>query len=337
MPEKLLYESLHTHTNDSDGEATHTEVLEAAEANGFGVVAFTDHDAVLNEERLAQLGEYDGPVNWISGVELSSGLPREKGGGTTSNLHILGLFVNPSNQKLREHCRKTNEARNERMQKIVGNLQELGFRISEKDCLEASGGESVGRPHIVSAVMKHEDNQPVLEKLKTELAEAAKYDDEAARIHQEIEDNPEQLPYKLFLDSEAFKKGVYAEYTYWQDLDSTVELIRNAGGIAIWAHWWTIVKKVDRETLEQIVEDGRVDGLETRFPLERESKDTQENILQEVAETYGCPGITAVDLHQLQSFTDLANRSEEAATTSGLTQQLIETTGVKTDWSNLSS
>lgn len=336
MAERLQFESLHTHTNESDGAASHEEVLKAAEANGFGTVAFTDHDSVLSPDHLKRLRRYDGPVEWISGVEFSSGLPRERGGGTASNVHITGLFVDPTNEDLLEHCQKTHEARDERMQKIVENLQGLGFRISKEDCLEASGGESVGRPHIVQAIMKHEgENQEILDNLKGEMREAAKHDEEIAEKYQEVEADPKQLPYKLFLDGEAFKKGVYVEYSYWQDFDSAVELIRNAGGIAVLAHWWTAAKKIDRELLEQIVRDGRIDGLETSFPLARQTNNTQEDVLQEIAKTHNCPGVTAVDLHELNTFADLAGLPEEAASTTGTTRRLIEATGVSTEWSSL--
>ena len=335
---ELPYQSLHTHTVDSDGEATHQQVLEAAEANGFGAVAFTDHDTVLSDERLRQLREYNGPVDWVSGVELSSGLPKEQGGGATNNLHVVGLFVDPTNQDLGEHCRKTHEARQKRMKAVVANLNELGFTITEDDCLEAAGGGSVGRPHIVEAIHKHQTNQRVLEELEARVAEDAKHDEQAKqwydRYQQIIRERPAQRPFELFLGNDPYFPAL-VDFEYWQDFDSVVSLIRGAGGIALWAHWWTTPEEVDRDGLADIAEAGRIDGLETSFPLVRDIMDTREETLREVAESCGIPGVTAVDLHALQTFADLAAQSEDAATTTGTVQRLIDATGVSTEWSSL--
>lgn len=333
MSEKLRYESLHTHTIDSDGEMTHGEVLDSAEQHGFGAVAFTDHDVLLGEQRLSELEAYDGPVQWVSGVELSAGLPREMGGGTVNNLHIVGLFVDPSNEALARHCEKTLEARARRMQHIVTNLRELGFQISEADCEEAAGGDSIGRPHIAQAIEKYEENQEVYERLE----EQAKASDPEwyAEYSQEIKQRPDQRPYRLFLAGDAYLEGVYADYDYWQDFDTCVHLIREAGGVAIWAHWWTIARKLDRDMLEQIAGDGRIDGLETSFPLERAHNDVSEATLQEIAEQNGLPQITAVDLHKPGTFAELAARPDDAETTIGALERLIEAANVDTRWSNL--
>ena len=57
-----IYESLHNHTNISDGKENHLEVLETAEKNNFGIIAFTDHDILPDKAILAQLKGYEGPV-----------------------------------------------------------------------------------------------------------------------------------------------------------------------------------------------------------------------------------------------------------------------------------
>lgn len=89
----MNYESLHNHTTTSDGEQSHLEVLETAEKNGFRAVAFTDHDTLPNEQEMEKLKAYTGPVKWLVGCEISSGLPKELGGGPISMFHILGLFL----------------------------------------------------------------------------------------------------------------------------------------------------------------------------------------------------------------------------------------------------
>ena len=99
------YESLHNHTVDSDGTQTHLEVLKTAEELGYGVIAFTDHDLVPKADTLDRLRAYDGPVKWLIGTELSSGLPQDMGGVEKGMVHILGLFIDPTNQALSDQSK----------------------------------------------------------------------------------------------------------------------------------------------------------------------------------------------------------------------------------------
>ncbi len=334
---KLRYQSLHTHTTDSDGLASHLQVLEAAERNGFGTIAFTDHDILLSARRLNELHKYRGPVRWISGVELSCGLPKELGGGAVDGLHIVGLFVNPSNPSLVEHCRKFREARNRRMKAIVSQLKDVGFTISERDCLEASGGDNVARPHIVQALSKHPENMPVIKKIETEMACAAKEDPRVSKFHEEykalIEERPDQQPYKLFLDAQSYIP-IDVTYDYWQDFDTCVQLIREASGVAVWAHWWTIAKKVDAALLERIVAEGRVDALETNFPLSPKTLNKNEAVLQDIAKRYELPQITAMDLHRLSDFELFTAQPYAAAGTELTLESIAKHTGHPLNGSN---
>ncbi|MCX6738641.1 MAG: PHP domain-containing protein, partial [Candidatus Parcubacteria bacterium] len=99
------FESLHTHTTLSDGKLSHKEMFELAESLGVAVVAFTDHDAVLNEGALAYLESVrSSGMKWVSGIEISSAPPKEVEGLGKGGLHIIGLFVDPKNEALKEHC-----------------------------------------------------------------------------------------------------------------------------------------------------------------------------------------------------------------------------------------
>jgi hypothetical protein len=234
MSAQLPYESLHNHTTASDGTQTYAEVLDSARVNGLGVVAFTDHDMLPSEAEVGRLREYTGPVNWVIGCEISSGLPLELGGGATSSLHILGLFTDPTNEALREHCRKAQVARTERMERIVTNLKGLGFKISVDDCLKASGGETVGRPHIVRALNTYPENATIIDDLRAEMEAAAVQSASVAMDYAHMLERPaSDYPYRLFLSDDAFVPGVYVDYLYTVDMDAAVKLIRDAGGVAV--------------------------------------------------------------------------------------------------------
>ncbi|MDB5179243.1 MAG: hypothetical protein JWN01_1186, partial [Patescibacteria group bacterium] len=247
----LKFESLHNHTTASDGMQSYAEVLETAARTGFGVVAFTDHDMLPSEKDLAWLRAYEGPVKWLLGCEITSGLPKELGGGAASMFHILGLFTDPTNQALREHCVRALAARTERMERIVANLKGLGFTISVDDCLQASGGESVGRPHIVRALNSHAENATVLAGIKADMAKDAVSSMEVAHKYMRMaQRDASDEPYALFLSDAAYLPGIYVDYLYSLDMDAGVKLIREAGGQAILAHWPTIKRKINAEMVE---------------------------------------------------------------------------------------
>ena len=55
MINKYSYQTLHSHTKDSDGLLTHREVLNICSKYNIGVVAFTDHDTLPNEKTSSKL------------------------------------------------------------------------------------------------------------------------------------------------------------------------------------------------------------------------------------------------------------------------------------------
>ncbi|HSX00932.1 MAG TPA: PHP domain-containing protein [Candidatus Saccharimonas sp.] len=328
---KLRYESLHNHTTASDGAQTYLEVLATAEKVGIGVVAFTDHDALPNEADLKTLAEYQGPVKWLLGCEVTSGLPRELGGGAASGMfHILGLWTDPHNAALLEHCRRAQEARAERLTQMVTNLTGLGFKITAEDCLKASGGESVGRPHIVRALLAHSENLAVIDGLRLEMEQAAIADAGVAMDYMNMmQRDPADYPYRLFLSEDAFVPGVYVDYLYVIDMDASVKLIREAGGVAMLAHWPTIMKKIDAGMLEGFLRDGRLDGVELRTGYYDSQVPGTERTLVAMAERTGAATTLGVDGHTAEALTRFVADRPLAERTVGQTARLAERFGRK--------
>ncbi len=260
-------ESLHTHTTLSDGKLTHRELFELAESLGVSVLAFTDHDAVPGPEIMAELDTFRGrSTKWIIGTEISAGLPRELA-SETGTMHIIGLFVDPKNKEMVEHCVRAQESRLKRMEQIVGGLQKLGFIITEKDCLDASEDGSIGRPHIVEALNKYPENNIVMEKIRREMAaEADSNIDLKKRYEYMMERGEKQYPYTLLLTDDAFRT-VYAEHDYLPDLDLAVAIIRGAGGLAFIAHYFTIASKMPLSILDTLLAEKRIDGIEVVYGL----------------------------------------------------------------------
>jgi predicted metal-dependent phosphoesterase TrpH len=333
---QLNYESLHNHTKASDGIQTYLQVLKSAEECGIGVVAFTDHDTLPGAADLKLLREYDGPVKWLLGCEISSGLPKELGGGVTNSLHILGLFTDPTNQALLEHCTKALSARNERMEKIVANLKGLGFTISVDDALAAAGGDSVGRPHIVRALDKYPENALVTEGIRAEMERAAVASASVAMDYAHMLERPaSDYPYRLFLSDDAFVPGIYVDYLYWVDMDSAVGLIRGAGGLAVVAHWYTAQKKIDAEMLEGMIKAGRLDGVEILGNPINSAARRAEPLLTSLASRTGTLATYGADSHREEDLRNFVNDRTLAQRTVGQTKRLIERADVDLTWSNL--
>jgi len=336
-------QTLHAHTKNSDGELSHLEVLNACEQNDIAVVAFTDHDSLIDEISLKKLRNYEGKTKWVSGIEISSGLPKELGGTVSSNFHIVGLFVDPTNKALKNHCKLAKEARITRMQKMVGNLQSIGFDITEKDCLKASGGESVGRPHVVKALTSKESNIKVLEQLRQKMEKEAETNPKVKKEYDAMMERGEgQYPYVLFLSDDSFIPNIYVGYKYFLDMDSTVKLIRDAGGVAILAHYFSIIKKVDEGMLDEMLKNNRFDGLKTTFGLfvlgsgtkQEEMVKNSVEIARNLVEKHNKLKSGGADAHRLQQFVDFSNSGEYANETIGFAEQIMDKMDVDKKWSN---
>lgn len=325
------YQTLHAHTTTSDGHMTHEELLNACRKYGVSVVAFTDHDALPNAIALKKLDKLR-PHNtkWVVGIEISTGAPKENGGGPSGGVHMVGLFVDPENKALLEYCEKSQAARVERMEQIVSNLQKLGFHITADDCLKFSKGEVVARPHIRDALLAKEHNLKVITVLADKLKMVAEHDERWAKEHQVmIDQGLQQYPFSLFLKEDSFIPGVYVEKKYWVDLDGAVRLIREAGGIASLAHYTFSKKYVGPELLERLFVEDRIDGAETVYglPLLRTAQESEaredEKLVGDLAQKYGKLTTGGVDAHaeaDLKLFVDTPTYAER---TVGMVEKVL--------------
>lgn len=332
------YESLHNHTTDSDGTQTHLEVLATAEELGYGVIAFTDHDMVPTPERMAELKAYAGPVKWTVGTELSSGLPTEMGGVERGMVHILGLFIDPTNEALLSHLAKLEESRIGRMKHMVAHLQSIGFKISEDDVNRAAGQGIIGSPHVVKAIQSHPENLEQEKKLLEQMQEAAKTDAEVKeKFDAMVEAGIVQYPYRLYMKASSFMPMPRAEtYNVLLSMDDTVKLIREAGGIAILAHWFFHTKFYKEARLEETAKAGLLDGLETATDNTTFDGNVDKEIefLQSLIKQYNLIETLGGDTHYDRDLAHFA-KSPAAERSIGQTQKIIDRIKPNLEWSNL--
>lgn len=328
-------ESLHNHTIESDGKQTHLELLHSAEEFKYGAVAFTDHDQLPQPHVLEQLKAYSGPVKWLIGTELTSAMPKEA--EEPSTLHILGLFVDPENKALSEHCDVLRESRILRMRHYVKHLTSLGFTITEEDCMRVAGESMVGNPHIVDAVLSHPGNRVVQEKIMKRMEAKGRQDPETAwKYERMVAEGERQFPYVLYMKKTSFMPAPEGDYQgTLLDLDESVKLIREAGGVALLAHWFFEQKKLPKPVLEKLLEDKRLDGVETEnknLILERDiSKEVE--YLNSVVARYNCIGAIGSDGHDHYDMENFA-KSEAGERSAGQTQAIIDRVKPDLSWTN---
>lgn len=137
---------MHIHTTASDGTLHVGEVVQLAVRIGLDGVAITDHDTIGGLDQAVDIGEkcrY--PV--IPGIELSTEFQDKE-------IHILGYFIDFHLSWVREKIAQLQNARRDRVGKMVAKLKKLGYDVEEEEVFAIGGEGSVGRPHVAH-VLQH--------------------------------------------------------------------------------------------------------------------------------------------------------------------------------------
>ncbi len=209
---------LHLHTTHSDGSCTPTEVVNMAHRAAVTALAITDHDITTGiAEAIAVGQEY--AIEIIPGVEISSL-------AGSSELHILGYFLDWQNSDLLERLKILRDARHRRNPLIIERLQTLGIDITYDEVRALACTDSIGRPHIARVLMDKHVVASAKEAFDRFLAEG----------------KPAYVPRELPSPTEAI---------HW---------IKAAGGLAVLAHpTWV---KVTEQPLIDLVRRLKADGLD---------------------------------------------------------------------------
>ncbi|WP_165898128.1 PHP domain-containing protein [Tumebacillus sp. BK434] len=136
---------LHAHTTASDGTFTPRQLVELAKQNGLAAVAVTDHDTTDGLAAAWAAGRELG-VDVVPGIELSTTFEGRE-------VHVLGYYYDPEHEELRDLTARMREDRLNRLDKMIGRLQDAGVSINKQEVLEEAQG-AVGRPHIARVLIK---------------------------------------------------------------------------------------------------------------------------------------------------------------------------------------
>lgn len=217
---------LHTHSIASDGSDTPSGLLRKAQEIHLHAIALTDHDTVSGLEEFLNT-DHDSSLLAVPGVEISS-MHHYK------EVHILGLFVDPENRELLSFLEQLRSNREKRNLEILARLNGMGITVTEDDLNEEAGGESVGRPHFASLLVRKGYCESVQEAFDRYL-----------------------------------KRGGRA---YCSRIPvppcSSIRAIHSAGGLAFWAHPVNQARSersTVRRFLRDMVQQG-LDGVEAFYP-----------------------------------------------------------------------
>jgi predicted metal-dependent phosphoesterase TrpH len=209
---------LHSHSTVSDGRLSPAALVERAQAQGVGILALTDHDNVGGVAEAQAAGKRLG-LHVIPGVEISA----DYGPGT---MHILGLNLDPLDEKLLARLDFLQSARRERNPKVVQKLRAMGFDITLAQVEALAGSRQVGRPHFAQALIDKKAVATFEEAFERFLGKG----------------KPAYVPKARLSSKEA------------------VALIHGAGGLAVLAH--PIQLRLERHALEAILTELVAEGLD---------------------------------------------------------------------------
>lgn len=138
---------LHLHTIASDGRLTPEEIVRLAVRLGINVIGITDHDSIDGIAPALVAVKPFPSLTIIPGVEINSDVPH-------GEVHILGYFVDYTNQELCSTLQQLRIFRERRALTMIARLQALGKKVEWQRVQELAQGGSISRPHIAQALVE---------------------------------------------------------------------------------------------------------------------------------------------------------------------------------------
>lgn len=136
---------LHIHTSYSDGQMNPEELVEQAAALGYRIIAITDHDGTEGLEAAAESGEAHG-IRVIPGIEFAAETEDKIG------VHILGFGMDWNAPEFAKEVKLLAQQRHERNVKLIGVLEEQGFDLTMEELQKQQPNGYIGRPIMARAL-----------------------------------------------------------------------------------------------------------------------------------------------------------------------------------------
>ncbi len=142
---------LHSHTTESDGTLSPSELVELAVRTPLEALGITDHDTLAGYDLARPVAGAYG-LDLVCGIELSTKLEIE-GRKKARSVHLLGYFpgTEPA-AEFRGWLLDMQESRRDRNVRLAARLRELGLDI-QLDEVRALGRSMTGRPHFARLLL----------------------------------------------------------------------------------------------------------------------------------------------------------------------------------------
>ena len=176
----------------------------------------------------------------------------------SEDLHICGYWVDT--ERIGPACERAQAERVDRAKEIIANLNRHGVEVTfEGAVAQAGAADAIGRPHIARAAGAGPDLGPFFEEYLVPGA-------------------------KAFVARK------------WPTAEQAVELIHDAGGVAVVAHpYWDVKDPAQvRDLVESLVRDVGLDGIESFYPPH--TPDQTRHCL-ELCEEFGLVATGSSDFH----------------------------------------
>ncbi len=241
---------LQSHSTCSDGALAPAEVVARAAAAGVEILALSDHDSVDGVAEARTAGDRFG-VHVVPALEMSC-VDEESG-----DLHLLGYCVDTEAPRLRETLERCRADRVSRADRMADALEECGWAVDRTQLAAVrDAGHALGRPHLARAVATHPHN--------------------AARLHDEGL-APDGATVAAIADAVLVGYLIPGRPAFRERAAPTVpgaiEIIHEAGGLAVWAHPFWDIDEDDRvlATVDRFRAAG-LDGVEVFYVAHTEAQ-----------------------------------------------------------------
>lgn len=138
---------LHLHSNASDGQLSPSELISKAVEKELTIISLTDHDTVDGIAEALKAAKNYPQLVFIPGLEMSTDT-------ANSEIHMLGYFIDHTNQKLLTVLEQMRNDRQIRAERMTTKLNKMGINIDWQRIQEMAANSSVGRPHIAQAMLE---------------------------------------------------------------------------------------------------------------------------------------------------------------------------------------
>ena len=247
MENLMKYIDLHVHSSCSGGTFTPEELVSLAIDNDLVAFALTDHDTIDGIDQAVDAAK-EKNIQVIPGVELSC--EYKLNSGKKKEIHILGYGLDWKQQELCDTLKAIAAERDQRNRKMCKNLAEAGFPIDYNSLVERFGSKILTRAHFARYLVEKGAIPSIDAAFKKILAEDG--------------------PYFVIREYLTPQKGI--------------ELIKQAGGIAVLAH--PLLYKMSVSEIRQLIEELKEYGIEGIEAMYSRNHGNDEAFVRKLAQEY---------------------------------------------------